>query len=264
MKRIAILSDFHCGSIVGLTPPAWWLTEKDDDDSKTKRQKYAVVQRALWEFYSSNLKKQGPYDAMFLNGDQIDGTGHRSGGTEQITTDRQEQAEMAVKAARVGISAKTKVVCTYGTAYHTGDGEDFENLVASDLNAKIGSHEWVDVDGVMFDLKHHCASSSVPHGRHTGVARDRLWNVLWNERAMSPKADVIVGSHVHYYDFCGGVNWLGLTTPALQGLGTKYGSRQCSGTVDFGFLVFECNKGTYTWKHFIADVREQAAKAIKL
>ena len=171
---------------------------------------------------------------------------------------------MAVKAARVGISAKTKVVCTYGTAYHTGDGEDFENLVASDLNAKIGSHEWVDVEGVMFDLKHHCASSSVPHGRHTGVARDRLWNVLWNERAMSPKADVIVRSHVHYYDFCGGVNWLGLTTPALQGLGTKYGSRRCSGTVDFGFLVFECNKGAYTWKHFIANVREQAAKAIKL
>ena len=264
MKRVAILSDFHCGHVVGLTPPSWWLPEKDDDDSKTKRQKYAVVQRALWSFYSDNIKKHGPYDVMFLNGDAIDGDGKRSGGTEQVTTDREEQAEMAVKAARVAISAKTRVVMTYGTAYHTGDGEDFENIVATDLKAKIGSHEWVDVEGVVFDLKHHCGASAIPHGRHTAPAKERLWNVLWNEAEMAPKADVIVRSHVHYFGHCGGPDWLALTTPALQGMGSKFGSRRCNGIVDFGFLVFECNKGSYTWKPVIAKIKAQVAQVIKL
>ena len=34
-----------------------------------------------------------------------------------------------------------------------------------------------------------------------------------------------------------------MTLPALQGLGSKYGARQCSGVVDFGFVWMEINKG---------------------
>ena len=265
MKRIAILSDFHCGSVVGLTPPAWWLAEKSDDDSRTKRQKYATIQRALWQFYETEIKRHGPYDVLLLNGDAIDGTGYRSGGTEQVTTDREEQAEMAVVCARKAIGKGTKVVMTYGTGSHTGESEDFENIVASNLNAlNIGSHEWVEVEGVMFDLKHHCASSAIPHGRHTAPAKERLWNVLWNETEMAPKADVVIRSHVHYHSFCGGADWLALTTPALQGLGTKFGSRRCSGLVDFGFIVFEVQKGTYKWHPVIAKIKAQKATAIKL
>ena len=264
MKRILILSDFHCGHLVGLTPPAWWLAEKNDDDSRTKRQKYATVQRACWDFYKREVLKHGPYDVLFLNGDMIDGSGYRSGGTEQTTTDRQEQAEMAVVAARVGISRKTKVVCTYGTASHTGDAEDFENQVAADLNAKIGSHEWVDVEGVVFDLKHHCGSSSVPHGRHTAVAKEHLWNQLWAEAELAPKADVIIRSHVHYHSYAGGPDWLAMTTPALQGHGSKYGSRRCNGLVDFGITVFEVNKGGYQWHTSVAKIQAQQAQATKL
>jgi len=264
MKRILVLSDFHCGHLAGLTPPAWWLTENSDAESPTKRQKWSEVQRACWSFYESEVKKHAPYDVLFLNGDMIDGSGYRSGGTEQTTTDREEQAEMAVVAARVGISRKTKVVCTFGTASHTGDAEDFENLVAHDLDAKIGSHEWVDVDGVTFDLKHHCGSSSVPHGRHTAVAKERLWNVLWNEAELAPKSDVIIRSHVHYHSYAGGPTWLALTTPALQGHGSKYGSRRCNGLVDFGITVFEVNKGEYSWFTSIAKIQQQVAQVTKL
>jgi len=265
MKRTLIISDTHSGHLVGLTHPGWWVEEKDIEASRTKRNKYANTQRQCWKFYEDGIKKLGPFDVVLMNGDAIDGKGDRSGGTEQITTDREEQAEMAVAAIRPALSKKTRLVMTYGTAYHTGKDEDWESLVASDLGAvKIGSHEWVDVEGVIFDMKHHVASSSVPHGRHTAAARERLWNVLWAERQLQPKADVIVRSHVHYYDFCGGANWLGLTTPALQGMGTKYGGRVCSGTVDFGFLVFECSKGEYTWTKHIAEIQSQKATAIKL
>ena len=40
--------------------------------------------------------------------------------------------------------------------------EDFEELIAKELNAKIGSHEWLDIRGNIFDIKHHIGSSSSP------------------------------------------------------------------------------------------------------
>jgi hypothetical protein len=265
MKRVLILSDLHAGSMVGLTPPGWWVPEKHTGASRTKRNKFARAQRECWAFYESSLKKYGPFDVLLVNGDMIDGTGWRSGGTEQITTDREEQCEMAAYALRKPLSSGTKIVCTYGTASHTGTEEDWENIVSGDIGAvKIGSHEWVTVEGVTFDLKHHVGNSSIPHGRFTQPAKERLWNVLWSERKMAPKADIIVRSHVHHFDYCGEWNWLAMTTPALQGMGTKYGSRRCNGTVDFGFIVVECNKGNYTWHPVIAQIQAQAARAIQL
>jgi hypothetical protein len=34
--------------------------------------------------------------------------------------------------------------------------------------------------------------------------------------------------------------------------------------VDFGFLIFTVNKGTYTWQPIIAKLEEQKAPMIKL
>jgi len=139
---------------------------------------------------------------------------------------------------------------TYGTAYHTGDVEDWENYVARDLDAKIGSHEWFDIYGVVFDFKHKVGSSSIPHGRGTAIAKEKLWNQMWALRDEQPNADVIVRSHVHYSFMVGEPgNWLGLTTPALQAAGTKYGGRQCSNTVDLGVVVFDVYPdGRYEWE----------------
>jgi hypothetical protein len=57
---------------------------------------------------------------------------------------------------------------------------------------------------------------------------------------------------------------LGMTTPALQGFGSRYGARRCTGLVDFGFVTFQVNKGTYTWQPIIAKLEEQKAPMIKL
>ena len=267
MKKVLVISDLHCGHLVGLTHPSWWVPEKEVAGSKTKRNKFALVQRQCWAFYEQEIKRHGPFDVVLFNGDAVDGKGERSGGTEQITTDREEQCEMACAAIRPTMNKHTKLVMTFGTAYHTGKDEDWEALVASDLGAvKIGSHEWVDIDGVLFDLKHHVGSSTIPHGRHTAVARENLWSLLWAERGMVPRGKtntVIVRSHVHYFSYCGGAEWLALTTPALQGMGSKYGGRVCSGLVNFGFVVFTVEKGSYQWQPILADIDSQRAKAIR-
>lgn len=263
MKRVLIISDFHCGHIVGLTPPGWQLSPTDIKEVGDKRDKFIAAQKACWNWYSDTIKQCGPFDVVIANGDLIDGTGHRSGGTEQATLDRLNQCEMAERCLNE-TGSKAKKYLTIGTAYHTGEAEDFETIIAKGAKATaIGSHEWIDVEGVVFDVKHHCGSSSVPHARHTAIARDHLWNQLWAERGLQPKSHVIIRSHVHYYTFCGGPGWTAITTPALQGYGTKYGSRRCSGIVDFGFIIAECNKGHFSWTPKISKLPEMAARITK-
>lgn len=231
MRRVVVLSDLHCGHEVGLTPPDWQI---------------AVIQGELWDTYAEMIEKLRPIDVLIVNGDMIDGKGMRSGGTELITSDRQEQAEMATEA--IAFTDATEIYLTYGTPYHTGKGEDWEAVVARNLGVPIEPQLWVNVNGIVFDAKHFISASSVPHGRHTSIARDRLWNILWADMEQQPKSDVIIRSHVHYFNFAGGSSWVAMTTPALQGLGSKFGSRIPSGTVDFGLVYFDVDDdGGFSW-----------------
>jgi len=262
-KMVLIVSDFHCGHNVGLTPPEWRLDFKSKN-IKTKRSKYCKIQGECWNFIKDELKQLGKPDICIANGDLIDGRGEMSGGTELITVDRQEQCDMAVDCLKMFNA--DRYVLTYGTAYHVGKLEDYENLIAEKISAEsIGSHEWIDVNGIIFDVKHHIGSSGIPHGRYTAIAKDRLWNTIWAQHEEQPKSDIIVRSHVHYMAGSFSPDWMGFTTPALQAMGSKYGSRRCSGTVDFGFVVFYVKKnGEYRWESHIAKIKAQQAKTIKL
>jgi hypothetical protein len=173
------------------------------------------------------------------------------------------QVEMAFDALSI-INAK-EIHISYGTGYHTGNEEDFEKILARRLKATIRSQEWIDVNGCVFDVKHHVGSSGIPHGRHTATAKEHLWNQLWAERELQPKSNVILRSHVHYYGHCGGTDWLAMTLPALQGMGSKYGARRCSGLVDFGMVEFDVNtKGEWSWTPHLAKIQGQVRKARKI
>jgi hypothetical protein len=231
MKRVVVISDLHCGSDVGLTYPDWQQT---------------ALQEELWEVYAGMIDALRPIDVLIVNGDMIDGKASRWGSTGLITADRVEQAEMAVKA--IAFTDATEMYLTYGTPYHAGSGEDFEVVVADKLRARIEPQLWVEVNGIVFDAKHFISASSVPHGRHTSIARDRLWNILWADMEQQPKSDVFIRSHVHYFNFAGGTSWVAMTTPALQGLGCKFGSRIPSGTVDYGLVYFDVDDdGGFSW-----------------
>ena len=260
MKKVLVMGDTHCGHWVGLTPPGWWANEKGDSVASA----FANQQRQCWEFFCNKLEKYKPFDVLIHAGDCIDGKGERSGGTELIEPDRNEQVNMALKCIKQALSKKTKVVMVAGTPYHTGMGEDFEQQIADRLDTKLHDHASVEVSGVTFDVKHKIGSSNIPHGRHTAMARERAWNIMWNDHMSIPKADVLLRGHVHYYDFCGGSNWLGMTLPALQGLGSKYGARQCSGTVDFGFVVFTINEGEFQWQPELLKIEAEKLVSIKM
>ena len=258
-SRWLFASDAHAGSVVGLTPPEWHV----HPEAQPKR---AKAQRELWDWYATKVKELSPIDVMVFNGDAIDGKGKRSGGTEQLTTDRNKQTDMAAEC--INYAKAKKVIMTYGTGYHVGQDEDWEDVVASKVDnlVKIGSHEWPSVNGVVFDVKHTISSSTVPHGRMTALARANLWNKIWHSaHERQPKANVIIRSHVHYHNFCGGDGWIAMTLPALQGYGSKFGARQCEGLVDIGMVVFDIyENGDYTWQLIKAELSQQKAHILQL
>jgi hypothetical protein len=268
-KRVIVLSDAHCGHMSGLTPPPWHVNEYDE--STTKRNKYAAIQRELWINYINILEKYKPFDVGFSMGDMVDGKGQRSGGTELITSNRDEQVDMACEVHRQ-VSDRGKKnfnwIGVYGTGYHVSGegGEDWEDILAERAKfKKIGSHEWVDVNGCIFDLKHHIGGSQIPYGKFTSPAKDRLWNLLWADKEQQPKANVILRGHVHYYSFCGESDWVAMTLPALQGIGTKFGARRMSGVVHWGLTIFDVNSdGTFEWTVPIIKINSQKAEAIKI
>jgi len=244
-KRVVIISDTHCGHQTGLTPPEWQAVPTDIDTQLN--QKLSKYRAESWERYKKDVEslRDQRIDCLIANGDLIDGRAERAGGLETLHLDRNTQAKMAVRCIEVW--DPKRVFILRGTDYHTGHHEQWEDVIRDILQykgieTKIGDHDWIDVNGFVFDCKHHIGGSQVPHGRFTAAAREELWNVLWNEAGLAPRGDMIVRSHVHYHVGgwrCSGKRkiWF-LTTPGLQGW-TRYGGKRCSGTVDWGFLAFD-------------------------
>lgn len=248
-KRVLALSDLHCGHRAGLTPPGYWM----NDD------RWGPLQRWMWGWFEQELAAVGRVDLCLVLGDMIDGKGARSGGTELLTSSLLTQAEIAtacLKQVKAGAFH-----CVYGTPYHVSvDGDDIEKLIAANIGADIGGHEWVEIGGVVFDLKHKIGGSQVPHGRFTSLARDVMWNRIWASEEAQPLADVLLRGHVHYCSQLDSQDCIAMTLPALQGPATTYGSRQCSGTVSFGFVEFTIIEGRVEWKKHLAKLRDIGRK----
>jgi hypothetical protein len=260
MKRLVVISDLHCGHKTGLTHPDF---EPGGYIDGSPGHKLSLLRRECWRWYSNKVAELQPVDILVVNGDAIDGRGEKSGGTEQLVVDRNEQCDMAKAAIEI---CKAGVIrMTYGTPYHTGDKEDYEGNIAKALGAFCKDLVSIDVNGLVFDIRHHIGGSQSPTNRTSAITREALWNLLWAERKERPKADVIVRSHVHYFTYAGDSDWLGVVTPALQAIGGKYGGRRMSGTVDFGIVSFDIeSRDEWSWRPHALRPRKSRIVAEKL
>ena len=243
MKRVIVLSDMHCGSHYGLTPPSWHSDPNKDTPPEIK--KAEKTRQALWEIFDEEVRKLAPYDICICNGDAIDGDQWRQGGIELLEPDRLRQAEMAARC--IAKTHAKQIFIVAGTGYHAGEREDLERVVCGHLERlgygpKVSMHDhlYANIDGVRFDCKHHVGGSSIPHGRFTSVRKEGLWADAWSRKGVTPGSpEILIRSHVHYFSAClDSLGWY-ITTPGLQGLGSNYGVRRCSGIVDWGFIVFD-------------------------
>ena len=235
MKKIVALGDMHCGHIGGLTPPGW-----DDND---RYPAFKGLRKETWKAYKKIVSKVrktlNPSDTLVVvcNGDAIDGNRSLS---ELVCPDRMEQVAMARKC--LDMWKADKYLITAGTPYHVGKEESWEVVLGELMDAGVAPEHYLDVDGVMFYFRHKVGRSSVPYGRYTAPARSAVWNQLASAKGLVPEADVLCYSHVHYFSFCGNSDWLAMTLPSLQSV-SDYGGRECDGTVDWGLVWFDVDKG---------------------
>jgi hypothetical protein len=253
-KRVLLASDTHCGASAGLTPKAF----------DNRRDKWRTMRRKFWREYEKTIDSLGKIDLLIFNGDAIDGPSNtKEAGIGLLHADRNIQVDMAIECIqRIGAD---KVVMTRGTQYHTGDREDYEDQIADKVGAvAISSREWVEVNGVVFDCKHKIAGSSIPHGAFTSIAKSNLWNALWAEVGLQPRANIFVRSHVHSFSFCGNSQYTAVVTPSLQGY-SRYGSLSVERLIDWGLVWFDIEEdGSYKMDYNIVRIQEAKAKVVKI
>jgi Mor family transcriptional regulator len=233
-KRILAISDLHCGHRAGITPPKFQTSD---------------AQAKVWDWYTKTVRMLKP-DVVFCLGDCCEGKGKRSGGSELIEVSWKGQIDMATIVIQ---EAQCKnITMVYGTGYHVGDDDDYEDQVAQNVGAIIKDHAFPICNGIQFDLKHKIGGSSIPHGRATALQKAKMWNAMWNDHDRGqPLANIIMRGHVHYHEYTGNPRGLAMTMPALQGWGSKFGQRQCEGIVDTGLVYFDIRPGdtvdTLSW-----------------
>ena len=136
MTKVLVISDLHCGNLSGLTPPG---LDAKPGRGLIEQLKAYDFRKWHWNQYQKAVTGIGKIDIVIVNGDMIDGPGEASGGTEELTVNRQYQIAMAVESLRA-IPGSPSFFMTYGTSYHTGREEDWERDVAEAMNAKIGTN----------------------------------------------------------------------------------------------------------------------------
>lgn len=257
-KRIAFFGDTHCGHELGLTPKKYWQGEEYPSYQH---------QKALWEWFDKQLKKVGQCDAIVFNGDLIDGSGKRCGGSEHIFTSELKQVEIATYVVRHVMNRLkcNKVYMTYGTAYHTGESNDFEDVVASNVGATIASQLFLDFNGKIFDIKHHTTGGRGTPGNYGshGVKKESVVNNIVSQLGHEPKAEVTIRSHIHIYRCDKDAHGASISLPALQWAGTKYGARRCFGHVDVGFLIADVTKDCFLDQPILAKLDLQQKRVHK-
>jgi len=257
-KRVVVIGDMHCGHRVGLTPPEWQLNPNNEFDAK-----FLQIQKQQWEWYRRKLSALQPIDLLLVMGDCVDGVSFKAESRDTIRRKRREQVDMAITCIDLAKAANISMV--YGTRYHVTDWEEDVCSALGD-KAMIGAHEWPQVHGVIFDVKHKVGGSqAAEHTRLTAIMREQQWNSLWAEAQRQPKGDFILRGHVHYHR--AGKRMIGekavwaITCPALQGVGTEFGAEQCSGTVDFGLLQFDVSpSGDVAWREHVVVLESHYAK----
>lgn len=233
--RVLVLSDLHCGHQLGLTPNSWQYNPTNEVFGHLSK-----IQMRLWKWFKKEIKKIDEIDVLIVNGDLIDGRGERNGSTELLTTDRHNQVEIAIECLEPIISkmSKKEIYITRGTPYHTGDCENFENVLAQKIGAKIDNVFNLTINGKKINVRHKVGGSSVPHGKATSVLKEAIWETIKSSQSDRQPADIVIRSHVHNMIIIRDSMRYSITTPALQ-YNSNYGQLQCSGLTDFGFLIID-------------------------
>jgi hypothetical protein len=224
VTKILCLSDLHCGSLLGLTPP-----EYQSVDTR-------CITGAMWDWYVDALDFIGKVDVCVLNGDAVDGEGKKET-IGLITTDTQRQAEIALDCLS---NVRTdKFYLVYGTPFHVTGSYNYEEPIASALNCPIRDTILLEVKGKKFNFRHVAGRSDVPYGQGTQLFKEAVRDLLQASIEKYEAADYIVRGHVHYYCRVENAKTCAISLPCFQVPDGVFGRRMRALYYDIGMVLFD-------------------------
>ncbi len=164
-----------------------------------------------------------------------------------LTTDIEEQAEMAVEAV-AEVKADYRYF-TYGTPFHVAQFLRGEDLVAKDFGCKPRESWRIGpLHGIYLMDRHVLGRSDIPYGQGTPLfrewVRDQLGAVMEEYRA----ADLQIRHHVHYYFEVRNARGRAIACPCWklptppEGWGSPYPWTLRTQYYDVGMLLIEIDK----------------------
>jgi hypothetical protein len=224
LTKILCLSDFHCGSLLGLTP-----REYQSDDTR-------FIAGEVWDWYCGTLERIGKVDACVLNGDAVDGEGKKET-IGQLTTDTHKQAEMAVSCL-MNVNTK-RFYLTYGTPFHTVGSYSYEETVADLMNCSIHDTVLLEVHGRRFNFRHVAGRSDIPYGQGTQLFKEAVRDLLQAAVESYDAADFVIRGHVHYYCRIENAKTCAISLPCMQIPDGIFGRRMRALYYDIGMVLLE-------------------------
>ncbi len=216
-KGLAIVSDLHVNSYVGLCPPVF--------DHKGGQHRANEAQLWLWshwleycKFVKSSAKRNRAKLIAILNGDLCD---LHPKETMLITRDKVDMLRLTYAALEPLISVADKVFVVIGTSSHT-DG--FEDKIAEDIGAeKFSEYQWafptlhIDVEGHLIWAAHHGRMGRLAHTKRIAAIRIAAETGMdCFERNIRPP-ELIFRSHQHRWSDSGSNHRVRcIYTPAWQ------------------------------------------------
>jgi hypothetical protein len=253
---VALLSDLHCNSTVGLCSPTVNL-----DDGGTYRA--SKTQRWIWRQWLTywqaveEARGDGPL-IVILNGELADDNYHPT--TQLVTRNPADMLKLSAAALEPMLSRLREgdyIYVTRGTEAHSGPSAHLDETIAHDIGAVMADRDaeiysfWrlkLDVEGVRFDIAHHPPGGGgrVPWMRNNFAAKLAAMS-LFDAAARGEKAPhLLVRGHVHAPgDSYDAFAVRALVLPSWQ-LTTSYGHRIGGDALPVGGAIVTCEDGRAT------------------
>ena len=205
-KFVLLVSDLHVGSAFGLLPEGFQGSNGAIVNLNSGQQ----YLWSCWQHFLGLLPQK--IDALFINGDAVDGPNEKEEARFLSEVDPDFQARGAYQALESALERVSlhepdvrNIFLSRGSRYHVGSGgSNGEETLGALLKARKGpdgrySRPWTqaDIGGVHFDVAHHQSFTirfrDMPLEREIEFYLDRVAR----QRKVVPDRVVIVRSHVH-------------------------------------------------------------------
>ncbi len=266
---VVVEGDLHAGSLYGLCPPKIELSDREYLANPYQQWLWERHEELLQRALDVKRKHRGARFVHVLMGDLTQDTvkGKDIGVITANLMDHKAIAVACVKRSR-DVLKPAVTVGVRGTPAHVGlDAQYDEEVVRAVLDTQETCTKWherVDIDGVIFDIKHHPSSKSyVPYLR--GGAINRVVARILTDCGNSgvPVPNVVLRAHCHKVQDTG-ATWRhvrGIQTPCWQ-LTTAYGHIITDEPTDVGGVIFTIDGGGYEADIVVYDQPREDAREI--